>query len=82
MSETEKATAERYRDTAEEIRLMAQRTPEIRIELFDLADRLRSDGRARRTTGWHSLLIRTGILKKRRLPGMSCCEHRSTSGSY
>jgi hypothetical protein len=41
MSETEKASAERYRDTAEEIRLVAQRTrsPEIRIELFDLADR-------------------------------------------
>ena len=41
MSETEKATAERYRDTAEEIRLVAQRTrsPEIRIELFDLAER-------------------------------------------
>ena len=40
MSETEKATAERYRDTAEEIRLVAQRTrsPEIRIELFDLAE--------------------------------------------
>ena len=41
MSETEKDTAERYRDTAEEIRLVAQRTrsPEIRIELFDLAER-------------------------------------------
>ena len=41
MSEMEKATAERYRDTAEEIRLVAQRTrsPEIRIELFDLAER-------------------------------------------
>jgi hypothetical protein len=41
MSETEKPAADRYRDTAEEIRLVAQctRSPEIRIELFDLADR-------------------------------------------
>ena len=41
MSETEKPAAERYSDTAEQIRLVAQRTrsPEIRIELFDLADR-------------------------------------------
>jgi hypothetical protein len=41
MSETQKPSAERYRDTAEEIRLLAQRTrsAEIRVELFDLADR-------------------------------------------
>jgi hypothetical protein len=40
MSETEKPTAKRYRDTAEEIRLVAQRTrcAEIRVELFDLAN--------------------------------------------
>ena len=41
MNETQNSSAERYRETAEEIRLVAQRTrsPEIRIELFDLADR-------------------------------------------
>jgi hypothetical protein len=41
MSETQNPSAERYRETAEEIRFVAHRTcsPEIRMELFDLADR-------------------------------------------
>jgi len=41
MSDTEKSTAEQYRDKAEEIRLAAwrARTPEIRVQLFDLAER-------------------------------------------
>lgn len=41
MSERQNSSADRYRETAEEIRLAAERTrsPEIRIELFDLADR-------------------------------------------
>ena len=41
MSEKQNSNADRYRETAEEIRLAAERTrsPEIRIELFDLADR-------------------------------------------
>ena len=41
MSEKQNSSADRYRETAEEIRLVAERTrsPEIRIELFDLADR-------------------------------------------
>ena len=41
MSEKQNSHAARYRETAEEIRLAAERTrsPEIRIELFDLADR-------------------------------------------
>ena len=40
MSEKQNSNADRYRETAEEIRLAAERTrsPEIRIELFDLAD--------------------------------------------
>jgi hypothetical protein len=40
MSERQNSSADRYRETAEEIRLAAERTrsPEIRIELFDLAD--------------------------------------------
>jgi hypothetical protein len=50
MSEKQNSNADRYRETAEEIRLAAERTrsPEIRIELFDLAEdpsgrRVRSD---------------------------------------
>jgi hypothetical protein len=41
MSEKQNSNADRYRETAEEIRLAAERTrsPEIRIELFDLAER-------------------------------------------
>jgi hypothetical protein len=41
MSEKQNSSADRYRETAEEIRLLAERarSPEIRIELFDLADR-------------------------------------------
>jgi hypothetical protein len=43
MNETQNSSAEGYRETAKppKIRLVAQRTrsPEIRIELFDLADR-------------------------------------------
>ena len=41
MSEKQNSSADRYRETAEEIRLVAERTPspKIRIELFDLADR-------------------------------------------
>ena len=41
MSETQNSSAQRYRETAEEIRLVAQRTrsPEIQIELFDFANR-------------------------------------------
>ena len=40
MSEKQNSNADRYRETAEEIRLAAERTrsPEIRIELFDLAE--------------------------------------------
>jgi len=50
MSEKQNSNADRYRETAEEIRLAAERTrsPEIQIELFDLAEdpsgrRVRSD---------------------------------------
>ena len=41
MSENQNSNADRYRETAAEIRLAAERTPspKIRIELFDLADR-------------------------------------------
>ena len=41
MIEKQNSNADRYRETCEEIRLVAERTrsPEIRIELFDLADR-------------------------------------------
>ena len=40
MSEKQNSNADRYRETAEEIRLAAERTrsSEIRIELFDLAE--------------------------------------------
>jgi len=50
MSEKQNSNADRYRETAEEIRLAAEgtRSPEIRIELFDFAEdpsgrRVRSD---------------------------------------
>jgi len=41
MSDPQQLTAEQCRATAEEIRLAAQRThsPEIRVQLFDLAER-------------------------------------------
>jgi len=41
MSEKQNSNADRYRETAEEIRLVEERThsPEIRVELLDLADR-------------------------------------------
>jgi hypothetical protein len=65
MSETQKPTAERYRDTAVEIRLLAQRTrsSEIRLELFDLADRyermaVHAEGRSVKTA-------RSGLVENR-----------------